>query len=108
MRDAYIDFGVPIVEVSAKTKTNIETLVQLVSSVMPEEESKTMLAHLVGEYRTVVLVVPIDTAAPKGRLIMPQVEAIREAIDHAAAAVVTRDTELAQTWKRSTSKLIWW
>jgi [FeFe] hydrogenase H-cluster maturation GTPase HydF len=105
LRDAYIDFGVPIVEVSAKTKTNIETLVQLVSSVMPEEESKTMLAHLIGEYRTVVLVVPIDTAAPKGRLIMPQVEAIREAIDHAATAVVTRDTELAQTLEKVNFKV---
>ncbi|KAF2958935.1 hypothetical protein AS159_04540 [Thermotoga sp. Ku-13t] len=59
-----------------------------------------MLAHLIGQYRTIVLVVPIDTAAPKGRLIMPQVEAIRETIDHAATVGLTRETELAQTLEK--------
>ncbi|MBC7099969.1 50S ribosome-binding GTPase, partial [Candidatus Bipolaricaulota bacterium] len=49
LRDAYIDFGVPIVEVSAKTKTNIETLIKTVCDILPEEEPRPMLAHLIGE-----------------------------------------------------------
>lgn len=100
LKKFYAGLNVPIVEVSAKTKTNIEALIEAINGIMPEEESRTLLAHLLGEYRTVVLVVPIDTAAPKGRLIMPQVEAIRETIDHAATAIVTRDTELAQTLQK--------
>jgi len=100
VKDAYIDFKVPIVEVSAKTRQNIDSLLHALASVVPDEESRPMLAHLIGQYRTVVLVVPIDTAAPKGRLIMPQVEAIRETIDHAATAVVTRDTELARALEK--------
>lgn len=42
----------------------------------------------------------IDTAALKGRLIMPQAEAIRETIDHAATTIVTKDTELVQTLEK--------
>ena len=46
---------------------------------------------------TVVLVIPIDSAAPKGRLILPQQQTIRDLLDAGASALVTRDTELAQT-----------
>lgn len=96
----YKGFHVPIVEVSAKEGKNIWTLVDSLVKILPDEESRTMVAHLMGDRKTVVLVVPIDTAAPKGRLIMPQVEAIREIIDHAGTAVVTRDTELIQSLEK--------
>jgi len=105
LREFYTHFDVPIVEVSAKTKVNITALAQTIAKIIPEEESKTLLAHLVAEHKTVVLVVPIDTAAPRGRLIMPQVEAIRETIDCAATAVVTRDTELAQALEKVNFKV---
>ncbi|MGJ8455174.1 [FeFe] hydrogenase H-cluster maturation GTPase HydF [Pseudothermotoga sp. U03pept] len=105
LRKFYTHFDVPIVEVSAKTKVNIAALAQTIAKIIPKEESKTLLAHLVAEHKTVVLVVPIDTAAPRGRLIMPQVEAIRETIDCAATAVVTRDTELAQALEKVNFKV---
>lgn len=47
----------------------------------------------------VVLVVPIDSAAPKGRLILPQQQTIRDVLEAGAISVVTRDTELSQTLK---------
>ncbi|MEN3008320.1 [FeFe] hydrogenase H-cluster maturation GTPase HydF [Pseudothermotoga sp.] len=101
----YEGFCVPIVEVSAKERRNIQTLIDSLSKVLPNEESSTMVAHLMGDCKTVVLVVPIDTAAPKGRLIMPQVEAIREVIDHAGTAVVTRDTELTNALEKLNFKV---
>ena len=55
----------------------------------------TILGDLVGAGGTAVLVVPIDAEAPRGRLILPQVQAIRDLLDHDALAVVCKETGLA-------------
>ena len=55
-----------------------------------------MLRDLVKEGDTVVLCVPIDTAAPKGRIILPQVHAIRDILDANAKAVVVKENQLAE------------
>ncbi|MEJ5229359.1 MAG: [FeFe] hydrogenase H-cluster maturation GTPase HydF [Pseudothermotoga sp.] len=94
---SYEQFGVPVVEISAKERRNISTLLEKLAQIIPTEEERPLVGHLLKKNKTVVLVVPIDKAAPKGRLIMPQVEAIREVIDFGGTAVVTRDTELAET-----------
>ncbi|WP_041081057.1 [FeFe] hydrogenase H-cluster maturation GTPase HydF [Thermotoga profunda] len=93
----YEPFGVPIVEISAKEGKNIHILLEKLSQIIPEKEEKPLVGHLLKRTKTAILVVPIDKAAPKGRLIMPQVEAIREIIDFGGTAVVTRDVELADT-----------
>ena len=68
----------------------------------------TMTLKLVGDLISpndiVVLVVPIDSAAPKGRLILPQQQAIRDILEAGAIAVVTRDTEYSETLKRLENK----
>ena len=61
------------------------------------ENGKKIVADLIGENDLVVLVVPIDESAPKGRLILPQQQVIREVIECGATAVVCRDTELKDT-----------
>lgn len=61
------------------------------------ENGKKIVADLINENDLVVLVVPIDESAPKGRLILPQQQVIREVIECGAAAVVCRDTELKDT-----------
>jgi len=61
----YKTFGVPVVEVAATKKTNMTELVQVLSSLMPEEEERPLVAHLLGPNKTAVLVVPVDKAAPK-------------------------------------------
>ncbi|MBE6542627.1 MAG: [FeFe] hydrogenase H-cluster maturation GTPase HydF, partial [Ruminococcaceae bacterium] len=58
---------------------------------------KRIVGDLIEEGDTVVLVVPIDSAAPKGRLILPQQQTIRDILESGATAVVTRDTELKDT-----------
>ncbi len=69
----------------------------LVSSV-PEEflKSTPILGDIVGPGELAVLVVPIDKEAPKGRLIMPQVQTIRDLLDHNALSLVVKETELRQ------------
>ena len=61
------------------------------------ENGKKIVADLIGENDLVVLVVPIDESAPKGRLILPQQQVIREVIECGATAVVCSDTELKDT-----------
>lgn len=68
-----------------------ETLGRLYSS---PEKQKRLVGDLISAGDTVVLVTPIDSAAPKGRLILPQQQAIRDVIDSGAVAVVCRETEL--------------
>ena len=84
--------------VSARENGNIhalkEKIAALVHSVPPARE---LIADLVSPGDAVVLVTPIDSAAPKGRLILPQQQTIRSLLDAGCIPVVTRETELART-----------
>lgn len=62
-----------------------------------ENDDETLLGNIVPANSTVVLVVPIDDAAPKGRLILPQVQTIRDCLDHNIKSVVTNVEMLAET-----------
>ncbi|WP_300356819.1 [FeFe] hydrogenase H-cluster maturation GTPase HydF [Fusobacterium sp.] len=65
------------------------------------EEEPSLLKGIVDYGDTIVLVVPIDSEAPKGRLILPQVQILRDALDNGVKAIVTRDTELAEVLKEN-------
>lgn len=87
--------------VSAVTGDGIHALREAMGHlVQTEEDHKRLVADLISPHDTVVLVVPIDAAAPKGRLILPQQQTIRDILDAGAVAVVTRDTELEETLSR--------
>ncbi len=66
-------------------------------TVKSEENGRRIVSDLLSPCDVVVLVVPIDKAAPKGRLILPQQQTIRDILDSGASALVCRDTELLQT-----------
>lgn len=84
--------------VSAVNNTNINALKEKIASLVKNDaESKHIVADLIEPNDTVVLVVPIDKAAPKGRLILPQQQTIRDILDSGAQAFVTRDSELEHT-----------
>ena len=84
--------------ISAKNKTNINELKELIGKLSKTEgEEKTLLGDIIKPNDTVVLVTPIDSSAPKGRLILPQQQTIRELLDIGATVVVTKDTELEET-----------
>ena len=96
--------GIPkeqILWVSATEKTGIfELKERLAHLAKPEENQQPLVSDLVSPEDFVVLVVPIDKAAPKGRLILPQQRVIRDLLDTGAIPVVCRDTELESTLTR--------
>ena len=87
--------------VSAKTGYHIHELKELAAHAMrQEEENRPLVSDLLSPGDVVVLVVPIDKAAPKGRLILPQQQTIRDILDAGASAIVCRDAELSDTLKK--------
>ena len=87
-----------ILYVSAINKVGINELRERVAECMPEpEKERELLPPDIGEGSVVVLVIPIDSSAPKGRLILPQQQVIRALLEKGAASVCTRETELAET-----------
>ena len=87
--------------VSAKNGDQIyelkERIGALTKAASEKANEKRIVADLIQPEDVVVLVVPIDSAAPKGRLILPQQQTIRDVLESGAISVVTRETELPQT-----------
>ena len=91
--------------VSAEQNTGVFELKERIANLLKSDrEQRTLCSDLISAGDTVVLVVPIDKAAPKGRIILPQQMAIREILDSGAIAVVTRDSEFEQTLKSLAQK----
>ncbi|MGQ9622166.1 MAG: [FeFe] hydrogenase H-cluster maturation GTPase HydF [Candidatus Caldatribacteriaceae bacterium] len=89
------DFDIPIFRTSALTGTGISELKSmLIETLKRGVQEKPLIRDLLRPGDTVVLVVPIDLGAPKGRLILPQVQTIREILDSDALAIVVKEREL--------------
>lgn len=89
------------IAVSAATGARIPALKERIAALaVPETPSKRLIGDLVQPLDFVVLVVPIDKAAPKGRLILPQQQTIRDLLEQGAVPIVVRDTELSETLSR--------
>ena len=86
-----------VVSMSAEKKDGIFELKEKIASLNTEKEKSPIISDLVCPGATAVLVVPIDESAPKGRLILPQQQTIRDLLDHNAMAAVTQVTTLAKT-----------
>ncbi|WP_047384710.1 [FeFe] hydrogenase H-cluster maturation GTPase HydF [Cetobacterium sp. ZWU0022] len=81
--------------VSTKDRSSILNLKnEILKEIQKEQEEPKLLGDLVPYNGKVVMVVPVDSEAPKGRLILPQVQVIRECLDHGIKSYVVRDTEL--------------
>ncbi len=86
--------------VSAKSGDGIEELKIRIAALAPKGTDRRIVGDLLSAGDVVVLVTPIDASAPKSRLILPQQQTIRDALDAGAIPVVCRDTELAVTLSR--------
>ena len=81
--------------VSAKNNTNIYELKELIGSLSGKsKEQKPLLGDLINKNDIAVLVTPIDSAAPKGRMILPQQNAIRDVLDNSCINIVVKESEL--------------
>ena len=84
--------------VSASDGMNIQELKEKIASLKPEDTHKyPLIQDLIEPLDLVILVVPIDKSAPKGRLILPQQQTIRDILERGALSLVVRDTELKST-----------
>jgi len=89
--------GVKPVQTSALQRTGIAELkMAIVRNAPSAREEQTIVGDLLEPGDVVVLVVPLDLAAPKGRLILPQVQTLRDVLDHDALAYVVKERELKE------------
>lgn len=87
-----------VIWVSTVTGLHIQELKERLATLLPDEDSgKTILGDLIRPSDFIILVVPIDKAAPKGRLILPQQQTIRDILDHNAISIVVKETDLKHT-----------
>ena len=98
------------ITISTQTGAGIEELKQRMAEILaPKNKQKPLVSDIISKKDVVVLVTPIDTAAPKGRLIMPQVQVMREALDSHAIVVTAQTDELSKvlaSLKRAPSLVI--
>lgn len=86
------------IQISTKTGENILALKELIAKQAPHSKIvRPLISDLLNPGDFVVLVVPIDSSAPKGRLILPQQQTIRDILDSGSTAIVVKDTELKET-----------
>lgn len=97
--------GEKCIAVSAVSGYNINELKNRIAKLKPSTDTdKTIVGEFLQKGDIAVLVVPIDSAAPKGRLILPQQQTIRDILDHGAISVVVRDSELSDALKNLSKK----
>ena len=90
-----LDLSLPTVRVSNLNGSGVEQLKKLIIANSDSGQEMKIVGDLLSPGETAVLVVPIDDAAPKGRLILPQVQSIRDLLDSDAMALVVKERELA-------------
>ncbi len=84
------------IRISARNGQGIFELKEMLAASLPEEDKgRRIVGDLIHPSSLVILVIPIDKAAPKGRLILPQQQTIRDILDSGAYALTVRETELA-------------
>lgn len=89
------------ITVSARDKKNIHELKEKIAALAEKMgNERRIIGDLLNAGDMVVLVTPIDESAPKGRMILPQVQTIRDILDSNAMVIVSRETELAQTLEK--------
>ncbi len=97
--------GFDLAFVSSKNHIGIEGLKEKIASMIPDKKSEIpIISDLIEPSDIVVLVTPIDASAPKGRLILPQQQTIRDILDSGAISVVCKETELENSLKALAKK----
>lgn len=96
----------PFVEFSCIDRRNYEDLISVIRNAIPEHSWKTpsLLGDLIKYGDIVLLITPIDVEAPAGRLILPQVQAIRDILDNDAVAIVLKEREVDSFLKKTKVK----
>ncbi len=103
-REVRNGLDLPVVRVSAEQHRGIDALRDEIVAHLPRRaKADTIAADLVSEGNLCLLVTHIDEAAPQGRLILPQVQTLRDLLDHGCPALVTKESELPLALSRLSS-----
>lgn len=91
-------YQVPVIDFCATHPVNLAELASLIRETIPETayRKRTMVGDLIKPGDAVVLITPIDTEAPEGRMILPQMQVIRDVLDHQGVCVVLKETEVQE------------
>ncbi len=98
--------NVPVVSCSVKTSKNFAELIEALKRTVPETsyQNTSLLDGLIGKNDLVMLITPVDSEAPDGRMILPQAMAIRDVLDHDAVNIVLKETEVDYFFKHNNIK----
>ncbi len=101
-----LTYKVPVLDLSARFKPELDQLVSVMGKLIPETAytSPSLLGDLISPGDVVLFITPIDNAAPEGRMILPQVQAIRDTLDHDGIAVVCKESEAESFIRRMSPK----
>lgn len=99
-------YDVPVIDLSATFHPEVEAVISAMRKLIPESAytSPSMLGDLISYGDVVLLITPIDIEAPEGRMILPQVQAIRDILDHDGIAVVCKEREVDSFIRRMNPK----
>jgi [FeFe] hydrogenase H-cluster maturation GTPase HydF len=97
-----IETNAPVLDFSAIKPTQLEALVKILRKIVPETtyQSNSLIGDLLKHGDSVLLITPIDIEAPEGRLILPQIQVIRDILDNDCVAVVAKEREIDTFIKR--------
>ncbi|MEJ5267629.1 MAG: [FeFe] hydrogenase H-cluster maturation GTPase HydF [Bacteroidales bacterium] len=96
-------FNCPVIDYSVETNGNIEVLLNTIKELLPESSWKitSLLGDLISYGDIVLLITPIDIEAPQGRLILPQIQTIRDILDNDCVAIVLKEREVDSFLKKT-------
>jgi [FeFe] hydrogenase H-cluster maturation GTPase HydF len=99
-------YNVPVIDLSATLQPEVEAVISAMRRLIPESAytSPSLLGDLISYGDVVLLITPIDIEAPEGRMILPQVQAIRDILDHDGIAVVCKEREVDSFIRRMNPK----
>jgi len=99
-------YGFPVINFSALLPTNINEVISLILNTIPETafRKQTLVGDLISYGDVVLLITPIDPEAPEGRMILPQMQVIRDVLDNDGIAVVCKEREVAEFIKKMNPK----
>jgi [FeFe] hydrogenase H-cluster maturation GTPase HydF len=99
-------YKVPVIDLSARFRPDVDQVVTILRKLIPESAytAPSLLGDLISYGDVVLLITPIDIEAPEGRMILPQVQAIRDILDHDGIAVVCKEREVDSFIRRMSPK----
>lgn len=96
------EFNVPVIDFTTSNRDNVQLVFDTIKQIAPESTWTfgSLLGDIISANDIVLLITPIDSEAPQGRMILPQVQVLRDCLDNHSMAIVIQDTEVEEFFRR--------